>query len=575
LLSATPVVLGRACGGWDVPWDSLISRRHAELVWQDAALLVRRMPTTRNPIFRAGKADDEFTVRVGEHFVIGGTTFTLVEDGLRMGVEAPPGATEQAFSPAYLQSLRFRDADERIEILSRLPEVIQGAASDEELFIRLLGLLLAGIPRATSAAIVAVETTSTPGGQVRVLQWDRRRDCSSTFCPSGRLIRRAVDAETSMVNVWPRATRSPSPDFTHAENVDWAFCTPVLGSACRGWALYLDGQFPAEVIARGQIGPEQLQDDLKFTELAASTLRSLREVRLLEQRQAGLRQFFSPIVLEALSAADPGDVLVPRETEVSVLFCDLRGFSRRSERESGDLMGLLQRVSDALGVTTSRILSQGGVIGDFHGDAAMGFWGWPLEQPDAVERAARAALLIRRAFEQAGQRQEHPLADFRIGIGLATGRAVAGKIGTADQVKVTVFGPVVNLAARLESMTKVLRAPILIDEQTARRIRQSMTTDQARVRRVARVRPAGMTRAVEVNELLPSRGEFPQLGDEHIQAYEDALDALLARDWDAAFQQLHQVPADDRVKDFLTVFIAQHHRTCPPDWDGVIPVDAP
>ncbi len=537
-------------------------------------MLVRRLPDTRNPIFRAGRADDEFAVRVGEHFVIGGTTFTVNEDGIRLDVEAPPGATEQAFSPAYLQSLRFHDADERIEILSHLPEVIQGAASDDELFVRLIGLLLAGIPRATSAAIVACEPQRAAGRQVRVLQWDRRSSEAATFCPSSRLICHAVDSEASVVNVWPRSKQARTNEFTHAENVDWAFCTPVSVNACRGWALYLEGQFPADAVARGQVGPEQLQDDLKFTELAAATLRSLREIRLLEQRQAGLRQFFSPIVLEALSGSDPDDVLVPRETQVAVLFCDLRGFSRRSERDSDNLMGLLQRVSDALGVMTSHILEQGGVIGDFHGDAAMGFWGWPLEQPDAVQRAARAALLIRREFEQAGRRDEHSLVDFRIGIGLTTGNAVAGKIGTADQVKVTVFGPVVNLAARLESMTKILRAPILIDQTTARCIRQTMTLDQARVRRVAKVRPAGMSNAVEVSELLPPFREFPQVADQHIQAYEAALDALLARDLDTAFQLLHQVPADDRVKDFLTVFIAQHHRTPPPDWDGVIPVSA-
>ncbi len=79
------------------------------------------------------------------------------------------------------------------------------------------------------------------------------------------------------------------------------------------------------------------------------------------------------------------------------------------------------------------------MVGDFHGDAAMGFWGWPLPQTDAVVRACRAALAIRSAFEAA--EAGSPLADFRIGIGIASGRAVAGKIGTIDQVKVTVFGP--------------------------------------------------------------------------------------------------------------------------------------
>jgi len=81
-------------------------------------------------------------------------------------------------------------------------------------------------------------------------------------------------------------------------------------------------------------------------------------------------------------------------------------------------------------------------VGDFQGDAAMGFWGWPLRQPDAVLRTCRAALAVRAEFEATE--------GFHAGIGVATGPAVAGKIGTVDQVKVTVFGPVVNLASRLE-----------------------------------------------------------------------------------------------------------------------------
>jgi adenylate cyclase len=254
------------------------------------------------------------------------------------------------------------------------------------------------------------------------------------------------------------------------------------------------------------------------------------------------------------------------------LFCDLRGFARRSEQAAGDLHGLLRRVSDALGVTTRHILQTGGVVGDFHGDAAMGFWGWPFEQPDAVARACRAALSIRAEFAAASLRSDHPLADFRLGIGIATGSAVAGKIGTVDQVKVTVFGPVVNLASRLEGMTKLLRAPILLDAATAAAVRAHLPPGQARVRRVAVVKPYGCDVPLEVSELLPPPAEQPELTDQDIATYEAALESLLAKDWQRAFQLLHQVTADDRVKDFLTVFIAERNRTPPEGWDGVIPL---
>ena len=185
-------------------------------------------------------------------------------------------------------------------------------------------------------------------------------------------------------------------EYTESESIDWAFCTPLPGEACRGWALYVAGRFGSTTPGgAGYSDPSDVRDDVKFTELAAATLSSLRELNRLGRQQAGLSQFFAPIVMEALAADDPQRVLAPRKADVAVLFCDLRGFSRTSERSGSDLLGLLERVSKALGVMTHQILNHGGVVGDFQGDAAMGFWGWPLPQADAAQRAALAALGIR------------------------------------------------------------------------------------------------------------------------------------------------------------------------------------
>ncbi len=572
LIAHVPMVVGRSGGNWDTPWDPQISRRHAQLVWANGELRVTKLPAARNPIYYRGEQKDSFVLQTGAHFVIGGTSFALSDERVNVTIDSPVGANERAYSPAFLHSLNYRDADHRIEVLSRLPDVIAGAATDGELSIRLISLIMSGIPRATAVAIVAADSDDPT--EIRVLHWDRRSNQEGEFAPSGRLICNAVASGKSVVSIWDRQQRRTSATFDASENVDWAFCTPVLGRACRGWAIYVTGQFNARAHVPGvPRTPEELHDELKFAELAATTLHNLRDVRLLEQQQASLRPFFSPVVLEALARQDPGEVLAPRQANVSVLFCDLRGFSRRSERDADDLLGLLNRVSRALGVMTHYILEEGGVVGDFHGDAAMGFWGWPIEEPRTIERTCRAALSIRNEFATAAQRDDHPLTDFRVGIGLATGPAVAGKIGTVDQVKVTVFGPVVNLASRLETMTKVLRAPVLIDEETARRVREEVSPATARVRRVARVRPYGMDTAVEVSELLPPAAQFPQLSDAHIAAYETALDALLDRDWETAFQWLHKVPAEDRVKDYLTVFIAQHNRMPPANWDGVIPIE--
>ncbi|WP_238388783.1 adenylate/guanylate cyclase domain-containing protein [Roseimaritima ulvae] len=579
---APSVCLGRAEGTWQIDWDDRISRRHALVTLQsDGKVLIERLESGRNPIFHSGQRRDRFTLGAGEHFVIGRTTFTLAQRPVVNADSAEPlGVTEHAFDRAALRRQGFRDAARRIDVLSRLPDLIAGSSTDTELLVRVAGVLLQATPDASAVAILQVldqDADPDDGGAVDVLHYDSRSADSQGPNPSARLARRAVRSGESVLHLWGSGSRRGSGGgtaYTASEDVDWAFCVPIRSDACRGWALYITGQLGihggASLEQSLQAAPTDLQDDVKFTELVATTLGNLRQVRSLQRRQAGLRRFFAPVVMEALATRDADEVLEPREADVSVLFCDLRGFSRRSEEASDQLLDLLTRVSEALGVMTRHILDRDGVVGDFHGDAAMGFWGWPLDQDDAPGRACRAAIAINEEFLTAATGANRPMSGFRCGIGIATGRAVAGRIGTIDQVKVTAFGPVVNLASRLEGMTRPLSAEILIDEATADFVRHSLPPSVARVRRLLRVRPAGFQAAIDVCQLLPPAGPQSPLADADLLRYEAALDALILGRWDEAFAALHEVPAADRAKDFLTATIARHGRVPPPGWDGVI-----
>jgi adenylate cyclase len=566
-------VLGRDAGVFSTPWDTQISRHHATARWEQGRLHVEKLAEARNSIFFGGQPRDSFQAGAGEHFVIGQTTFTVASDTVKWLADLERPAEEQTYSAQALEHVRFRNADQRIEVLTRLPDVISGAVNESELFVRLVSMLLAGIPRASAVALVVADESAPQGSAVRVLHWDRRMFGGDDFQPSQRLILDAVRRGESVLHIWEANREQGASQFTMSANVDWAFCTPVRGEACRGWGVYVAGKFAVPLVSDRPAAPEDLREDIKFTELAAATLNSLRQTDLLQRKQSALRSFFSPQIMEALTYEDPEVVLAPREAEVSVLFCDVRGFSRRAEKQAGNLLVLLDRVSKALGVMTHHILDKGGVFGDFQGDAAMGFWGWPIAQSNTVEQACSAALAIRLAFETASKEPNHPLADFQVGIGLATGRAVAGRIGTTDQSKVTVFGPVVNLASRLEGMTKFLHTSILLDEATAHAVREQVPREVARSRRIAIVRPYGFDEAVEVAELLPPADVYPQLTDENIRDYEAGLDAFISGDWSQAVELLHRVPAKDRVKDFLTVFIAQFNRTPPVGWDGVVALE--
>ena len=293
-----------------------------------------------------------------------------------------------------------------------------------------------------------------------------------------------------------------------------------------------------------------------------------------------IRDSFSPVVVEALRGRDPEMVLQPRQCEVSVLFCDLRGFSRTSEQMADDLFGLLSRVSESLGVTTRVILDTGGVIGDFHSDAVMGFWGWPLEDHSLVETARSAVLAaIQIQTEFSLLASQHSFAnEFTMGIGIATGNAVAGKIGTRDQVKVTTFGPVVNLAARLEGMTKQLKASILIDEKTQALLDSSNEQQGGRAniahRRMGNFQPVGMANPVQLYQILADGEQSSQ----HLSVYDEALQLFENGKIEQAIAKLTPIEgiecdhsADSAVQ-FLLDFLKQLQPTAAND--GVIRMSA-
>ncbi len=563
-------LLGRdATADISIPWDPYISRRHVELTVNGRRLRVRTIGTAAGPLFVGGQQVDSCELAPGEHFVLGHTSCIVAETkpSEASPISARP-VEEVTFSREALSHVQYRDADRRVEVLSHLPAVIWGARSDIELNVRLVNLLLAGVAQADAAGLVDVDASES----ISVLHWDRRRETAGAFQPSKRLVVEAVvRRRQSVLHVWENVDHES--EFTATQEFDWAFCTPIPGPPGESRGLYLGGRFDAASAAPlAKTSPEgsHLQADVKFSELVAEIVGSVRKLNHLERQQAGLRQFLPPAVLAAIGSDSDATLLAPRESNVTVMFCDLRGSSRQAETSRNDLAGLLDRVSQALGVMTRCISENGGVIGDFQGDAAMGFWGWPVAADDDPLKASRAALAIRTEFVEAARTPGHPLADFRMGIGLARGMAVAGRIGTGEHFVFTAFGPVVNLASRLEGMTKQLHAPIIIDEPMADFLRERLPVEEGRLRPLAKVLPYGMETPLVVSELLPGEREWPELTAAHLDAYSRAVADFIAGRWEEAYAALRLLPAGDRAQDFLAAQIVSHNRLAPRDWNGVV-----
>lgn len=620
LVEGQVVRLGRApANGWAVEWDRSISREHADLFWKNGQLSVVCLPTAANPIKLRGQSLREVLVGGSEAFEIGQSSFyvdvaymsaaNVVSQTMQATPEPlihmpQPTASdekedyseplaenfetqsyddlleEHSYHDNDLRKVSFGDTERQMEVLSNLPQMISGSKTDVDLALMLCGMLLEAIPPAVAVAVAMFDDADVhemkklddPDAAIpkpKVMRVQTRDDFDGRFTPSRRLLRKALRRGESVMHIVGEVGGS---QFTMASSLGWAFCSPVNAESCLGWCLYVSGMGARE--GNNFVTEDALKGDLRFTQLVAQLIGSIHTVRTLQEHKTQLSAFFSPKVIANLTKkGGAGDILAPSERDITVLFCDVRGFSRKSEQLRDDLHKLLESVKAALSAMTGGILAFDGSIADFQGDAALGFWGWPTPLPDGPMSACKAALAIMQAFNVPPEEQGL-LEGFSCGVGIAHGRAIAGQIGTSQQAKIGVFGPVVNQGSRIEGMTRQFGVGICIDETTAEFVRRLMPEEQGRVRRLARVRPKGMDTPLLIHELLPAEVEGDKVSETVRLNYEAALDAIIAGRWREGLERLNAVPDDDGPKQFLIAHMAKHNDTPPADWDGAFSLDS-
>jgi len=163
-------------------------------------------------------------------------------------------------------------------------------------------------------------------------------------------------------------------------------------------------------------------------------------------------------------------VLGGDKKEITIFFSDIAGFTSYSEEHSTEeVLAFLFDYFDAL---SKRIIQEEGIIDKYIGDSIMAFWGAPIEIADHAERACRAALrcqVFLNGFNRRRQEKGEPVLQTRMT--LNSGSALVGNIGTLERMNYTVIGDVINVAAHLQAVSKIYRAPILLTEETYRRVR--------------------------------------------------------------------------------------------------------
>ena len=308
--------------------------------------------------------------------------------------------------------------------------------------------------------------------------------------------------------------------------------------------------------------------------LVSSLLGYLRtEARQREIRSAFSR-YMSPHYVEEL-AAHPEKLVLGGETrEMTIMFCDIRGFTTRAE--GMDARTLTSFMNSFLSPMSEIITEQKGTIDKYIGDCIMAFWNAPLDDPEHVKNAVRTAQMMRRqlvelnrGWDAEARASGKPFRPVQIGIGINTGECVVGNFGSQQHFDYSLLGDPVNLASRLEGLGKIYGIDLVIGEETARRL------DDPELIEVDLVAVKGKTEACRVYTLPPERIEEEQF----IQQHSALLGAYRCQDWAAALHLLNDdwfAPAPHLmpIYDLYRQRIAHFQIEAPPEnWDGVYTAD--
>lgn len=246
------------------------------------------------------------------------------------------------------------------------------------------------------------------------------------------------------------------------------------------------------------------------------------EKKRLREREFG--QFFTP-ELARHYVRHPELLKVGREAEVTVMFCDIRGFSKISEHLGpGETVDW---VSDVMGALSDAVLEHRGVLVDYIGDELMAMWGAPDEQPDHAELSCQAAIEMLTRLPELSNRWESVTGQpTRVGIGLNSGLAQVGNTGSHRKFKYGPLGNTVNVASRVQGATKYLKAELVVTGTTWQQLGQQFTS-----RRLCKARVVNIEQPIDLYEVVCCDTERDL---NSMRSYEEALKRFESEEFRAA-----------------------------------------
>ena len=251
--------------------------------------------------------------------------------------------------------------------------------------------------------------------------------------------------------------------------------------------------------------------------------------------------------------------------ELTVMFCDMRGFTQISETmPPTELQTLLNTVFSRL---TRIIRSHRGTIDKYMGDCVMAFWGAPVETPDHARLAVQTALEMAEAIRLINrEREASGLAPIGVGVGLNTGDMCVGDMGSDVRRSYTVVGDAVNLGSRLEGLSRVYGVDTVASESTRRQAPGFVWQE------LDLVRVKGKAQAVAIHTPLCSREHMSAELEHELREWQRALKAWRTQDWDACDVHLLNLQRHNAKKVLYRLYaervVSMRHNPPAPGWDG-------
>lgn len=483
------VVIGRSPECQVVLRDFSISRNHAKVVVTEdgsARILdlkskngtqVNGVPVVEAPLrdgdrILLGKVELTFGKALESKVVLdeakplseeAGTIIRSVGELSRLLTAAPvpPAAADEKKTPADLQEIE--KSNRILKVLTKVAETLIAVRPVEEVLQQVMEIVFEHMPADRGFLMLEEESQGrrlvpmvvkhrSPGGG------EGKITVSKTI--ADRVMHDRVSILTSDAMVDPRFGAGDSIRF---HGIRSAMCAPLWLKDQVIGIIHVDSPMLTNCFTVNDL--DLLTALANYAAVAVERARLNQKIVAEEKKRERLGRFLSPqVTTRILAASDTqgAGLGAPEVREVSVLFADISGFTSMSEKMSPAAVALL--LNDYLSRMTDVVFKYEGTLDKFIGDAIMAVFGAPLDMPDHAQRSIRAALEMQeRLTEWNAERKEGP--PIRVRIGINSGKALAGEIGSVNKKEYTVLGDTVNTASRLESSV-AKPGSVVIGQQT-------------------------------------------------------------------------------------------------------------